>query len=89
MASPIFLVIFSATVYQEVTVLFSFTCWMETVLYSHMFYAVFQFCTYILFESLDGNIATAIYEQKSFKSVCGSVCEKKIRCNPLNIFISN
>ncbi len=43
-ASPIFLVIFSATVYQEVTILFSLTRWMETVLYSHMFYAIFQFC---------------------------------------------
>ncbi len=37
LASPIFLVIFSATVYQEVTVLFSLTHWMETVFYSHMF----------------------------------------------------
>ncbi len=35
-ASPIFLVIFSATVYQEVTILFSLTRWMETVLYSHV-----------------------------------------------------
>ncbi len=43
-ASPIFLVIFSATVYQEVTILFSLTLWMETVLYSHVFYAIFQFC---------------------------------------------
>ncbi len=29
-ASPVFLVIFSATVYQEVTILFSLTRWMET-----------------------------------------------------------
>ncbi len=43
-ASPVFLVIFSATVYQEVTILFSLTRWMETVLYSQMFYAIFQFC---------------------------------------------
>ncbi len=40
MASPIFLVTFSATVYQEVTILFSLTSWMETVLYPNMFYAV-------------------------------------------------
>ncbi len=33
----IFLVIFSATVYQEVTILFALTRWTETVLYSHMF----------------------------------------------------
>ncbi len=43
-ASPVFLVIFSATVYQEVMILFSLTRWMETVLYSQMFYAIFQFC---------------------------------------------
>ncbi len=43
-ASPIFLVIFSATVYQEVTILFSLNRWMETVLYSHMFYVIIQFC---------------------------------------------
>ncbi len=42
-ASPIFIVIFSATVYQEVTILFSLT-WMETVIYLNMFYAIFQFC---------------------------------------------
>ncbi len=42
-APPIFLVIFSVTVYQEVTVLFSLTRWMETVLYWHMFYAILQF----------------------------------------------
>ncbi len=36
-----------ATVYQKVTILFSLTHWMETVLYSHMFYAIFQFCTYV------------------------------------------
>ncbi len=36
MASTIFLVIFSATVYQEVAILFYFICWMETVLYSHV-----------------------------------------------------
>ncbi len=41
-ASPIFLVIFSATVYQEMTILFSLTHWMET--YSYVFYAIFQFC---------------------------------------------
>ncbi len=46
-ASPIFLVIFSATVYQELTILFSLTHWMETVIYSRMFYAIFQFCAYI------------------------------------------
>ncbi len=40
-ASPIFLVIFSATVYQEVTILFSPTRWMETVLYLHMRYSSF------------------------------------------------
>ncbi len=43
-ASPVFLVIFSVTVYQEVTILFSLTRWMETVLYLHMFYAIFLFC---------------------------------------------
>ncbi len=43
MASPIFIVIFSATVYQEVTILFSLT-WMEKVIYLNMFYAIFQFC---------------------------------------------
>ncbi len=37
------IVIFSATVYKEVVILFSLTCWMETMLYSHMFYAIFQF----------------------------------------------
>ncbi len=57
MASPIFLVMFSGTVYQEVRILFSLTRWMETVLYSHMFYAIFQFCAQVKFESLDGNIA--------------------------------
>ncbi len=31
---------------------------METVLYSHMFYAMFQFFTQVKFELLDGNIAT-------------------------------
>ncbi len=31
---------------------------METVLYSHMFYAMFQFFTQVKFEFLDGNIAT-------------------------------
>ncbi len=36
MAFPILLVIFSATVYHEVMILFSLTCWMETV--------IFQFC---------------------------------------------
>ncbi len=36
---------FSAMVHQDVTILFSLTCWMETVLYSHMFYAILQFCT--------------------------------------------
>ncbi len=59
-ASPIFLVIFSATVYQEVTILFSLTCWMETVLYSHMFYAIFQFCAQVKFESLDGNMSAKL-----------------------------
>ncbi len=44
MASPILLVIISATVYHEVMILFSLTCWMETVLYALMFYAIFQFC---------------------------------------------
>ncbi len=51
MASPIFIVIFSATVYQEVTILFSLTRWMETVLYSHLFYAIIQ--VLCKFESLD------------------------------------
>ncbi len=46
-ASPIFLVIFSATVYQELMILFSLTWWMETVLYSHMFYARCQFCAQV------------------------------------------
>ncbi len=44
-ASLVFLVIFSATVYQEVMILFSLTRWMETVIYSQMFYAILQFCT--------------------------------------------
>ncbi len=43
-ASTIFLVIFSATVYQEVKIVFALTRWMETVIYSHMFYAILQFC---------------------------------------------
>ncbi len=71
MASPIFLVIFSATVYQEVTILL--TRWMETVTYSHMFYTIFQFCK---FKSLDGNIATAIYERNQLNLYVG-VCVNK------------
>ncbi len=34
---------------------------METVLYLHMFYAIFQFCAQVKFESLNGNIATAAH----------------------------
>ncbi len=63
MASLIFLVIFSATVYQEVMILFSLTRWMETGLYSHMFYTIFQFCAEVKFESFDGNIATDSFKQ--------------------------
>ncbi len=40
----LFLVIFSATVYQEVTILFSLTRWMEMVLIRKCFYVIFQFC---------------------------------------------
>ncbi len=40
--------------HQEVTILFSLTRWMESVLYSQMFYLKVQF------ESLDGNIANII-----------------------------
>ncbi len=46
------LVIFRAAVYQKVTILFSLTHWIETVLYSHMFYAIFQFCAYKLKSNL-------------------------------------
>ncbi len=46
-ASPIFLVIFSTTVYQEVTILFSLTCWTESVLYSHMHEWMNEWCIYI------------------------------------------
>ncbi len=76
--ASIFLLIFSATVYQEVTnpILFSCTCWMETVLYSHMFFAVFQLCAYVQFDSLDGNIASAIYERKQL-NLYVEVCVKK------------
>ncbi len=38
-----FLVIFRGSL-SEVMSLFSLTRWMETVLYSQMFYAIFQFC---------------------------------------------
>ncbi len=41
-------------------ILFSLTRWMETVLYSQMFYAIFQFCAELKFASLDGNIATDV-----------------------------
>ncbi len=37
--------------------LFSLTLWMETVLYSQMFYAIFRFCSQVKFTSLNGNIA--------------------------------
>ncbi len=52
----LFLVII-VPVYQEVTIMFSSTFWTETVLYTQRFYAIFQFCTQVKFESLDGNIA--------------------------------
>ncbi len=45
------------SVYQGVTHLFSLTCWMETVLYSQMCFAIFQFCTQVKFDTLNGNIA--------------------------------
>ncbi len=45
-------------VYQEVTILFFLTRWMETVLYSQMFYAIIQFCAQVKFATLDGNIAS-------------------------------
>ncbi len=41
----------------QVITVFSLTRWMETVLYSQMFYAIFQFCTQVKFGSLYGNIA--------------------------------
>ncbi len=37
----------SPSFYQEVMILFSLTCWMETMLYSQMFYAIFQFCAQV------------------------------------------
>ncbi len=59
-ACPIFLVILVPQITRKWRFC-SLTRWMETMLYLHMFYAIFQFCAQVKFESLDGNIATAAH----------------------------
>jgi len=43
---------------QEVMLLFTWTHGMETLLYSQMYYAIFQFSAQVKFATLDGNIAS-------------------------------
>jgi len=40
---------------KEVTILFSSTHWMEALLFLQMFYAIFPFCTQVIFAALNGN----------------------------------
>ena len=47
----------ASTIIIIITILFSSAHWMEMVLYSQMFYAIFQSCAQVKFATLDGNIA--------------------------------
>ncbi len=59
-------------VYQELMILFSWTRWMEAVLYSQMFYAIFQFCALVKLASLDGNITNVrLYDVRDAENTDG------------------